>query len=187
MMGKVADRRHREHLARSPWLEPEGCTCREGEDGRAYYACRNLCGAEGKACGGYCRPCFDARMAEAALPRTLGDLGDQMLADSRAWFGQSDVHWQEVTHFALGLGGETGEVLDVIKKADVCGEFTDVCEMHDPGKHSIEALAAEMADVLTYLLALAASLDIDLLAAYRTKRAANIDRWGEPKPIEAPR
>lgn len=124
-------------------------------------------------------------LGEAAMPKRLDDLGAQMLADSRAWFGQAEVHWNEVTHFALGLGGETGEVLDVIKKADVCGgEFADSCEFHAPGKHTREALAAEMADVLTYLLALAASLDIDLLAAYRAKRDVNVERWGDP---EAPR
>lgn len=184
MSGEL-DPRQRDHLARSPWLKPEGCTCRTREDGRPFFVCRNLCGAEGQACGGYCRPCFTARMDEAAMPKRLDDLGAQMLADSRAWFGKAEVHWNEVTHFALGLGGETGEVLDVIKKADVCGgEFADSCEFHAPGKHTREALADEMADVLTYLLALAASLDVDLLGAYRAKRAVNVGRWGDP---EAPR
>lgn len=125
---------------------------------------------------------LDDVAAALSGPNLLRRLGAQMLADSRAWFGESEVHWNEVLHFALGLGGESGEVLDVIKKADVCGGlFAESCEFHADGKHSREALAAEMADVLTYLLALAASLDVDLLAAYRAKRAVNVERWGAPE------
>jgi NTP pyrophosphatase (non-canonical NTP hydrolase) len=109
----------------------------------------------------------------------LSDLGRQMYEDSSRWFpmihdgGHHDVR----IHLTLGLGGEAGEVLDVIKKADVCGGFMESCRMHADGKHSSEALASELADVLTYLLALAHHEGVDLQAAYEAKRAFNADRW----------
>lgn len=109
-------------------------------------------------------------------------IGDRMLADSRHWFPkvhQRDAHRATTMHFALGLGGETGEVLDIIKKVDACGKLVEQCEMHTDGKHSAEALGSELADVLTYLLALAAHEQIDIFAAYTAKRDVNIARWGE--------
>ena len=111
----------------------------------------------------------------------LRGLGERMYADSAAWFPTVHQRGTEAvtTHYALGLGAEAGEVLDVIKKADVCG-YSDTCKMHAPGKHSREALASEMADTLTYLLALAHHEGIDLRAAYEAKRAVNVERWGDP-------
>lgn len=55
------DPRQRDHLVRCPWLKPEDCGCRIGPPPRGYYyACRRqACDNEAKACGGYCRPCFD--------------------------------------------------------------------------------------------------------------------------------
>ena len=112
---------------------------------------------------------------------TLAALGARMVADSKAWF--PSVHQRgrkaTATHYALGLAGEVGEVLDVIKKADICGWVSE-CELHAGGKHDADALASELADALTYLLALASRLGVDLDAAYAAKRQVNIERWGDP-------
>lgn len=112
---------------------------------------------------------------------TLAALGARMVADSEAWFPSVHKRGRKATamHYALGLAGEVGEVLDVIKKADICGWVTD-CDLHADGKHDAEALAAELADALTYLLALASRLGVDLDAAYEAKRAVNVERWGDP-------
>lgn len=124
----------------------------------------------------------DEMVAEAA--DLLAVLGAAMLRDSAAWFAESHArgHHAVQLHFALGIGGEAGEVLDVIKKADICGLVSE-CAMHAPGKHDRAALAAELVDVLTYALALAAHEDIDLAAAYRAKRAENVARWGDPAEL----
>ena len=114
------------------------------------------------------------------MSESLTGLAARLHANSRAWFPQvHDVTWSTVMHAALGLGGETGEVLDIIKKADICG-LTDHCTMHADGKHSHAALEAELADVLTYLLVLAHELGIDMEAAVEAKQAVCVERWGDP-------
>lgn len=118
--------------------------------------------------------------------RYLRDLGHDLHEDSRRWFaaiherGLKDV----IVHYALGLGGETGEVLDVIKKVDICGHLREQCEYHSPQKHSTETLASELADAVTYLLALAYVSGIDLDQALEAKRQVNRERWGDPSRIE---
>lgn len=72
--------------------------------------------------------------------------------------------------YALGLGGEAGEVLDEIKKA----------YRTDGDLPARENLKAELADVFTYLLLLADEVDIDLVAAYEEKAEYNEARWGTP-------
>lgn len=68
-------------------------------------------------------------------------------------------HNPESTHpiimWALGLGGESGEVLDKVKKIfrDRDGEYT-LADMH--------AIKSELGDVLWYVTALADSLSISL-------------------------
>lgn len=109
----------------------------------------------------------------------LTELAQQMHRDSSIWFPviHNRGHDATVRHYVYGVGGEAGEVLDVMKKADICG-FVETCSMHADGKHSTETLASEMADVLTYLLALAHVMNIDIEAAYEAKRLVNIERWG---------
>lgn len=118
-----------------------------------------------------------------AGPDPLAELGAAMLHDSAAWFPivHARGHQAVEVHFGLGVAGEAGEVADVVKKADVCG-LVDTCTMHAPGKHGRAALASELADVLTYTLALAAHEGIDLVAAYAAKRAENVGRWGDTYP-----
>lgn len=115
-------------------------------------------------------------------PPVLLELGQQMLADSAGWFPGVYERGDAATtvHLALGLCGEAGEVADVIKKADICG-LVPTCTMHSPGKHDVAALGAELADTLTYLLALAAHYGIDLDVEYLAKRAENVGRWGDPR------
>jgi hypothetical protein len=46
------------------------CTCRTRPDGKRYFTCHNLdCEAEGRACGSYCRPCFERVMARHKHPK----------------------------------------------------------------------------------------------------------------------
>lgn len=113
---------------------------------------------------------------------TLAALGARMIADSEAWFPMVHGRGRKATvlHYALGLGGEAGEVLDVVKKADICG-WSHHCELHADGKHDLDALGSELADALTYLLALASRLGVDLDAAYAAKRSVNVERWGDPE------
>lgn len=131
-------------------------------------------------------------------PIDLNALAAESLADSAAWF--PGLHEQSrarlVNHFVLGIGGEAGEVLDVWKKADACQAdqlrrlellepdealgLLPSCSTHADGKHSRQALEDELADLFTYMLNLAALLEIDLVAAKARKRRELIERWGEP-------
>jgi NTP pyrophosphatase (non-canonical NTP hydrolase) len=104
----------------------------------------------------------------------LTQLAATMRANSERWFPglHHDPLLPLAVFYALGLGGEAGEVLDEIKKAfRTNGDLTQR-----------DNLAAELADVLTYPLLLADELDIDLVAAYETKAAYNEARWGQPTP-----
>ena len=49
-----------------------------------------------------------------------------------------------------------------------------------------DAVAAEMADVLLYLLQLSAALDVDLVAAAQAKMKANALKYPVPRPADAP-
>lgn len=108
-------------------------------------------------------------------------IGYKMHHDSQYWF--PTVHERGVDavirHYAFGLGGETGEVLDVLKKVDICG-FSHSCDLHADGKHDLAALESELADVFTYLLCLAHMVGVDLEDAWQGKRRHNIQRWGDP-------
>jgi len=49
-----------------------------------------------------------------------------------------------------------------------------------------DAVAAEMADVLLYLLQLSSALDVDLVAAAQAKMKANALKYPAPRPAGAP-
>jgi hypothetical protein len=53
----------------------------------------------------------------------LNELGKKLLANSVRWFPDPHLRGFEhaVTHMAFGLGGEVGEVLELIKK-EICEE-----------------------------------------------------------------
>lgn len=107
----------------------------------------------------------------------LERLGAGMRADSESWHkgihGRTDEELR--THYALGLCGEAGEVADEIKKMS-----------YDAGSKARHVdLAAELADVFTYLLLLADLEGVNLIDEYAKKRAHNIERWGDPD-VERP-
>jgi hypothetical protein len=69
---RLIDQRQQEHLNRSPWLSPEGCTCRVSLDGTPYFTCRRQgCNGNGVACGGYCHDCFAQRMSRPRRPEVV--------------------------------------------------------------------------------------------------------------------
>lgn len=105
------------------------------------------------------------------LGQRVSMLAATVLANSRRWFPSPHERGAEhaLLHMALGLAGETGEVIEVVKKAHRTGD------MPAPAR-----LADEMADVLTYLLNICALLDIDIIAALAAKQAECERRWGAP-------
>lgn len=102
----------------------------------------------------------------------LDQLQQRAWADSRAWF--PSVHRTDhdaMVHFALGIAGEVGELVNLIKKINrssttVANVYTELCH--------------EVADVLIYLCDLAEVLNIDLESAVNEKRQVLIERWGDP-------
>jgi NTP pyrophosphatase (non-canonical NTP hydrolase) len=80
--------------------------------------------------------------------------------------------WNAVIHFALGLAGEVGELINLIKKVnrDPNAKFQD----------QYDEIRLEMADILIYLCDLAAVLQISLGRAITDKRKILVERWGEP-------
>lgn len=58
-----------DHLAVAPWMDPSACTCRTRPTGERYFTCRRkACDGEGKACGGYCPPCFRRVVLDRPAP-----------------------------------------------------------------------------------------------------------------------
>lgn len=103
----------------------------------------------------------------------LSRMGRAGLANSARWFPALHARGFEavVVHLGLGIGGEGGEAVDVIKKWHrIGGETMSVPERDD--------LAVEMVDCLTYLLNLATLLNIDLAAEWDAKQRVCEQRWG---------
>jgi NTP pyrophosphatase (non-canonical NTP hydrolase) len=95
-------------------------------------------------------------------------LARQCMDDSKRWFPNNE---HDLVHHALALGGEVGEVQNIIKKlqrGDL--DLSNAVTKND--------LSMEITDVLIYLLNLAAILRIDLYKTYKAKRAFNEKRWG---------
>lgn len=92
--------------------------------------------------------------------------------DSKRWFpalGRKNKS-HRLTHMALGLGEEAGEVLGVIKK------WSRKCEPIET--LDLASLGAELADTLIYLMHIADITGIDLSNEYWSKRAINEGRFG---------
>jgi NTP pyrophosphatase (non-canonical NTP hydrolase) len=107
---------------------------------------------------------------ETLTPATLNDLGDRMVADSERWFPKlHETDHSAAVHFALGLAGEVGELVNLVKKVNR-GSTSYVDVLAD--------LAYEVADVLVYLLDLARVLGIDVDRALAEKHAICEARWG---------
>lgn len=106
--------------------------------------------------------------------RTIHELSAAMRTDSRKWF--PDLHgssWDLIVAYTLGLAGETGEVANIIKKLN----RGKLGRTKTSDNKASDTLGEELADVLTYLLLLAAELNIDLEAEWERKRAKNNQRW----------
>jgi NTP pyrophosphatase (non-canonical NTP hydrolase) len=104
---------------------------------------------------------------------TIEQARERSLRNSQAWFPEIHEEGPEyfLIHSALGLAGECGEAVDIIKK------------WHRDPKASIGAidktkLGAELVDVLIYLLHVASATGVDLEAAYNRKVNANEKRFG---------
>ena len=108
----------------------------------------------------------------------LTQYGRRGLKDSRAWFPaihldrRCDGNERAALHFAIGLAGEVGEALNLIKKWHRGDALLDGQLYLDLGK--------ELADCAIYLADLAAILGYDLDAEIEKKREILIDRWGKP-------
>lgn len=102
----------------------------------------------------------------------LNQMADRCLADSHRWFPDTPGrgHIFEVIHYTLGIAGETGEVVELIKKWQGGRPGYEMSEIRD-------RLAEEMCDVLMYIGDLAALLQLDLDMAFALKRAANDGRF----------
>jgi NTP pyrophosphatase (non-canonical NTP hydrolase) len=104
-----------------------------------------------------------------SLNEMLHALGHEMHDDSTRWFG-SDVA-DSLTILTLGLGGESGEVQDIIKKV-MRGSTT----LDDPETRS--KLAEELVDVFIYWCMMITALQIDIEQCYALKREINQERFG---------
>lgn len=96
------------------------------------------------------------------------DLSSQCLDDSKRWFPSAAP---SIVHHCLGLAGETGEFIDIVKKIDRGSiDSKDAAVKRN--------LAMELTDVFIYVLNLAGLMGIDLEKTYQLKRAENEKRFG---------
>lgn len=105
----------------------------------------------------------------------LQKLQERCLRDSRWWFPfnkpkRNTELDHEVLHYALGIAGESGEVVEHIKKWHRGSKDIDQ-----------DALGSELADVMIYCMNMAECLGIELQEAIDAKRRHNIRRWGKPE------
>lgn len=117
----------------------------------------------------------------------IDEMPAKTIADSRFWFPA--IHDRQMVdsldmgalmHFALGIAGEVGELVNVIKKMNrdqLSG--LDTSETKRFLQH--QALSNECADVLIYLMDIMAVLNIVPSEAYQTKHKELVARWGKPK------
>jgi NTP pyrophosphatase (non-canonical NTP hydrolase) len=96
----------------------------------------------------------------------LQQLRDEAKSDSELWFpGTSN----DLMYHSLGLGGESGEFLNVVKKL-ARGSLTL--------QEAVPMMRDELTDVFVYFLTSASVLDMDIMEEYRRKRAINAKRFG---------
>lgn len=109
----------------------------------------------------------------------INKLMEQGLSDSQRWFPSVhesvtfDGHEHAILHFALGVGGEAGEIVNKVKKwagyKDQSEDFTDTWLKDN--------LSEEIPDAVVYLFDLAAELGIDLPARMDDKHGVCMTRW----------
>ena len=97
-------------------------------------------------------------------------LEEYMVAGRETWqFSELDG-----IHCALGLAGEVGEVVELIKKA----EFTP-SRLVDKGIHFTDALHEELGDVLYYWVRLCDIMGFDPESIMQRNAAKLAARWGK--------
>ncbi|MFE9374375.1 nucleotide pyrophosphohydrolase [Streptomyces sp. NPDC006711] len=105
---------------------------------------------------------------------------EEYAADLRAFVAARGWDaFQNPKNLAMALGGETGELLAMLQW------LTPEEALRKPAEDAAfrRELGFELADILNYLLRVADSVDIDLLAAARDKLAVNEQRY----PVELAR
>lgn len=110
-------------------------------------------------------------MTEPLIRRSLPEIQVATLANSKRWFPFNGDDLDQIIHQALGLAGETGEVIEHVKK-------------FHRGDMDVETLAYklyyELPDVLTYLLNLSELVGVDIEEALVEKQGICEERWGTP-------
>lgn len=102
----------------------------------------------------------------------IEDLRISALNDSMAWFPECHESDERLLiHAALGLAGESGEAVDVIKKWHRRPRFIQ--------ELNTEALGSELADTFIYLLHICSAAGIDLEAEYFKKQKFNEARFAK--------
>lgn len=109
--------------------------------------------------------------------QTLNEMREQAYKDSMEWFPEChDTDERYLIHAALGLAGETGEAVDVIKKWH--RRPREIAELDRA------VLGAELADVFIYLLHICSATGIDLEAQVVMKTEFNRARFSKREPVE---
>lgn len=95
-------------------------------------------------------------------PPDLTEMAHICLSNSKRWFPDPHERGVEhaILHMALGIAGEAGEVVELVKKAHRFGSA---------GNIDGDKLGAELADVIAYCLNMAALFDIDMQRAFEDK------------------
>jgi NTP pyrophosphatase (non-canonical NTP hydrolase) len=97
----------------------------------------------------------------------LYDVVQQCAEDSESWF---PAHSNDVGFLSLAMAGEVGELANLVKKV-VRGSHAEA--------DLLPQMQEELVDVFIYLCNLAYVLDVDLIEAYRVKRATNLERFNK--------
>lgn len=112
---------------------------------------------------------------ESPLNEPYNALARENLADCYAWFPDTperSFEWH-VVHFTLGMAGEVGEVVELVKKWQGGRPGYDIADPEIRGR-----IAEEICDVLMCAGDLAAFLELDIDSAMSLKRANNAVRFG---------
>lgn len=99
--------------------------------------------------------------------------------NTKRWFPRLT---HDLRHMALGLAGEAGEVVNLIKKLDR-GDFEldDITDGNNVSVTKRDLIAEEVADVLIYALNIWCALGVDPDRVLREKNEYNELRFGKGK------
>lgn len=104
-MGEMMDAAQAAHLARSPWMTTDTCTCRTDQGGGSYYVCRRkACDKRAKVCGGSCPKCFAAELGRPRRPEVVVLCGSTKFYEA---FQQFNYHLTMQGKIVLSIGCDT--------------------------------------------------------------------------------